>query len=64
MVITINNAENKDKARAGGLLKDKTELVAKVAKLENDFTNYKDKYQIQLGLVTECVEKDQKISSL
>jgi hypothetical protein len=35
-----------------------------VAKLENDFTNYRDKYQIQVGLVIENDEKDMKIDSL
>jgi hypothetical protein len=43
VAISINNVENKDKAQAGGLLKDNAELIANVTKLENDFTNYKAK---------------------
>lgn len=62
--IVLNNVENQDKDHAYGLLKDKTGQVAKVTKLENDFTNYKDKYQIQVGLVIENDEKDMKIDSL
>lgn len=56
--IALNNVENEDKARVDGLLKDKRDLVTK---LETDFTDYKDKHEVQVGLVTE---KDKKIESL
>jgi len=59
--VALNNVKNEDKARVDGLLKDKRELVAK---LEADFTDYKDKHEVQVGLVTELTEKDQKIESL
>jgi len=39
------------------LLEERQILEAKVAKPENDFVDYKGKYEIQVGLVTECAKK-------
>jgi len=46
MAVALNDSGSELKARNDGLIGEKQVLEATVAKLENDFADYKDKHEI------------------
>lgn len=51
IAVALNDSDSELKARNDGLIGEKQVLEATVAKLENDFADYKDKHGIWLRLI-------------
>lgn len=64
MAVALNDSGSELKARNDGLIGEKQVLEATVAKLENDFADYKDKHEIQAGLITNCANQDKEIEAV
>ncbi|MCI67564.1 hypothetical protein A2U01_0088823, partial [Trifolium medium] len=63
-VLVLNSEETCPAAKLKKLQAKNEKLRAKVTKVENAFLDYRDKYEIQVGLVTELGQKTAEIARL
>jgi hypothetical protein len=62
--VALSALDNKYKAIADGLFEEKLVMKANMTKLETNFANYKEKHEIQVGLILNSGNKDKEIETL
>jgi hypothetical protein len=62
--VALSALDNKYKAIVDGLFEEKLVIEANMTKLETNFADYKEKHEIQVGLILNSGNKDNEIETL